>query len=125
MAVNRVVKSTCGLCLAGCGVLIHLKNGKPAKIEGDQECPISKGVLCIKGLASLEYLYHPDRLKYPLKRTGERGQDKWQKISWDEALNIVAGELTKAKENHGADQYQKNTHDIRLCLQGGVHGPGH
>jgi anaerobic selenocysteine-containing dehydrogenase len=51
----------------------------------------------------LEYLYHPGRLKHPLKRLAERGQDKWQQISWDEALNIVAGELTKATNNYGAE----------------------
>ncbi len=100
---SGVVRSTCGLCYAGCGVLVHLDNGKPAKIEGDPRSPVNKGRLCVKGSASLEYLYHPDRLKYPLKRGGNRGEGKWQRISWDEALDIIAEALVKAKDNYGAE----------------------
>jgi anaerobic selenocysteine-containing dehydrogenase len=103
MAVSRVVRSTCGLCLAGCGVLIHLEENKPVKLEGDPDCPVSQGLLCPKGLASLEYLEQPDRLKHPLKRVGERGQGKWQRISWDEALDTIAGEITMAKQKYGAE----------------------
>lgn len=90
----KVVKSTCGLCYAGCGVLVHVESGKVTKIQGDPESPVNSGTLCTKGLASLEYLYHPDRLKIPLKRVRERGEGKWQEISWDEALSIIAGDLT-------------------------------
>lgn len=99
----KVVKSTCGLCYAGCGVLVHVESGKVTKIQGDPESPVNSGTLCTKGLASLEYLYHPDRLKIPLKRVRERGEGKWQEISWDEALSIIASELTKARDNYGAE----------------------
>jgi len=54
-------------------------------------------------LASIEYLYHPERLTHPLKRLGMRGDNRWQRISWDEALSEIAGELIKAKDNHGAE----------------------
>lgn len=101
--MNGVVKSTCGLCQNGCGVLVHLKNGRVTKVDGDPDSPVNRGKLCAKGLASLEYLYHPDRLKYPLRRMGERGKDKWQQISWDEALSIISNELIKAKDNFGAE----------------------
>ncbi len=101
--MNGVVKSTCGLCQNGCGVLVHLTNGRVIKVDGDPDSPVNKGKLCAKGLASLEYLYHPDRLKYPLRRIGERGKDKWQQISWDEALSIIANELIKEKDNFGAE----------------------
>jgi anaerobic selenocysteine-containing dehydrogenase len=101
---EKIVKSTCVLlCNCGCGVLIHLKNGKPVKVEGDPDHPVNKGALCIKGKASLEYLDHPDRLKHPLKRVGEKGEGKWQQISWDEALNTTASELTKTREKYGAE----------------------
>lgn len=102
MVSNGIVKSVCDLCSRGCGVLIEVKDGKPAKIEGDPDSPVNKGYLCIKGLASLDYLYHPDRLKYPLKRVGERGEGSWQRISWDTALDTIAGELTKTKDRYGA-----------------------
>lgn len=100
---ERVIKSTCGLCAIGCGILVHIKGGKVVKVEGDQDNPLNKGVLCAKGLASLEYLYHPDRLKHPLRRTGERGEGKWHRVSWDEALDVIAGQLVKARGNYGAE----------------------
>jgi len=102
-SMNGVLKSTCGLCQNGCGVLVHVTNGRVIKVDGDPDSPVNKGKLCAKGLASLEYLYHPDRLTYPLRRMGERGKDKWQQISWDEALRIISNELIKAKDNFGAE----------------------
>ena len=95
------IQSTCRLCYNNCGVLIHSEGGKPVKVEGDPQNPMSKGRLCPKGMASLEYLYHPDRLKFPLKRVGDRGKGEWQRISWDEALDAVAAGLMKAKETYG------------------------
>ena len=68
MSEEKIVKSTCELCNAGCGVLVHIKDGKPVKVDGDPDNPVSKGAICIKGKASIEILNHPDRLKYPLKR---------------------------------------------------------
>jgi thiosulfate reductase/polysulfide reductase chain A len=100
---QQVVRSTCGLCFTGCGVLIHIENGKPIRIEGDPKSPINKGKLCVKGYASLEYLYHQDRLKHPLKRIGERGDGNWQHISWDEALEIIAKKLSELRNNYGAE----------------------
>jgi anaerobic selenocysteine-containing dehydrogenase len=103
MVKNGVVKSTCAICLSGCGVLVHLQNGKITKIEGAPDAPLNKGSLCPKGFASLEYVYHPNRLKHPLRRTGKRGDGKWQRISWDEALSLIANEMNKSKENYGAE----------------------
>ena len=103
MINNGIVRSVCDICPAGCSVLIHVEDGKPIKIVGDPESPVNKGELCIKGLASLEYLYHPDRLQRPLKRLGKRGEGTWQPISWDEALDKVASELAKAKKKYGAE----------------------
>jgi len=99
----KIVRSTCSICQIGCGILAHVDGGKVIKVEGDPDCPLSKGVLCPKGLASLDYLYHPDRLQHPLKRMGERGEGKWAPISWDEALDTVAGELAKTREKCGAE----------------------
>ena len=103
MAIEQLVRSTCELCTAGCGVLVYLRDGKPIRVEGDPDNPINRGALCVKGAASLEYLYHPDRLKHPLKRAGGRGEGKWQQITWDEALNTVAAELTRTREKYGAE----------------------
>ncbi|RLA99665.1 MAG: molybdopterin oxidoreductase, partial [Deltaproteobacteria bacterium] len=99
----EILKSTCGLCQAGCGVLIYKDGDEIVKIEGDPESPVNRGALCVKALASLDHLHHPDRLKYPLKRAGERDSGKWQRISWDEALDIVAEEFAKAKAKYGPE----------------------
>lgn len=101
--MSIAVKSTCGLCYSGCGVLVHLTGGKATKVTGDPDSPVNKGTLCAKGLASLEYLCHPDRLKHPLRRVGERSAGKWRQISWDEALNVVADALIQAKDKYGAE----------------------
>jgi anaerobic selenocysteine-containing dehydrogenase len=103
VGANQVVKSTCNLCHTGCGILVHLVDGKAVKVEGDPDAPFNKGILCAKGLASLEYLYHLDRLKHPLKRVGERGGGKWKRISWDEALRTIANEFIRVRDNHGAE----------------------
>jgi anaerobic selenocysteine-containing dehydrogenase len=105
MTTNQIekVKSTCNLCQIGCGVLIQVNNGKVIKVEGDPSNPLNKGILCPIGLASLEYLNHPDRLMHPLKRLGDRGQGKWQQISWDEALDTIADNLVKARDKYGAE----------------------
>jgi len=79
-------------------------NGRePERIKGDPQSPVNRGVLCSKGRVSLEYLRHPDRLTQPLKRQGGKGSGDWEKISWDQALDILADELTKAKQKYGPE----------------------
>jgi len=94
---EKVVKSTCRMCHGVCGVLVHIRDGKVVDVTGDPDCPTNLGYICPKGKASVEFLYHPDRLKYPLKRVGERGENKWQRISWDEALDTVAWRRLSAR----------------------------
>jgi len=99
----KIIKSTCGLCYTGCGVLIHVNNERPVNIEGDHDSPVSKGLLCEKAVTSLEYLYHPERLRYPLKRIGNRGEGNWKRISWGEALGIISEEFKSVKKEYGAE----------------------
>ena len=70
MTQASVVKSTCGMCFAAGGVLIQVRDGKVVKIKGDPQSPVNHGVLCPKGRAAPELLYHPDRLKQPLVKNG-------------------------------------------------------
>lgn len=100
---DGAVKSTCTLCSSGCGVLIHLQDGRPVKVDGDREHPSNRGVLCARGAASLEFLDNPRRLTHPLRRAGERGEGKWEQISWDEALDAVAAGLAAAKAANGPE----------------------
>lgn len=83
---TKVVKSICMSCHCGCGVVVHVKDGHVVKIEGDPDLPENEGSICVRGLAFTQLLYHPDLLRYPIKRVGERGEGKWQWISWDEVL---------------------------------------
>ena len=102
MGSLNTVKTICTICPKGCGVLVHMEEGRPYNIEGDLEDPINKGKLCIKGLSTLEYVHHPQRLRSPLIRSGERGDGNWKQVSWDHALGHIAEALNKIKKEQGA-----------------------
>lgn len=98
---TRIVRSGCFFCQSGCGIVVHVKNGRAIKVEGDKNHPNNRGVICPKGLYGLETLYHKDRLLHPLKRAGKRGEDKWKRISWDEAIDTCATELKRVIDRYG------------------------
>ena len=82
---------------------LTVKDGKLVKVEGDPEHPITQGRLCIRCLALPEYVHHPDRIIYPMKRAPEdRGKDNWTRITWDEAWDIIVPKIKDLKEKHGA-----------------------
>ena len=87
----------------GCGCEIYVKDGKVTKVEGDRNHPFNQGRLCAKGLAITQYIYHKDRVLYPLKRVGERGEGKWKQISWDEAYDTIEKKLKDIRTMHGAE----------------------
>lgn len=89
------------MCHGGCGILVHVINGRAIKLEGDPECPNNGGKLCPKGRAGLDLLYHPERLQFPLKRAGARGEGKWERISWDQALDEISGKLMDLRGRYG------------------------
>jgi menaquinone reductase, molybdopterin-binding-like subunit len=86
--------STCTLCPGGCGISVRKIDNRAVKIEGKKGHPINDGGMCMLGLSGLQMLYGPTRIKSPMKRIGERGEGKWQKISWDEAIAILTEKLT-------------------------------
>jgi anaerobic selenocysteine-containing dehydrogenase len=92
-------------CHGGCGVLAYIEDGKLVKIEGDPEHPWSQGRLCSRCLAMTQYVYHPDRLRKPLKRVGERGEGKWQEISWDEAYDLIEEKMGKIRDEFGPESF--------------------
>ncbi len=99
----RVIKTACRACIANCGVLATVRNGRVVGLRGNPEDPMSKGRMCAKGLSGIQALYHPNRNKYPLQRVGERGSGRWKRISWDEALDIIAHKLMETRERYGAE----------------------
>jgi anaerobic selenocysteine-containing dehydrogenase len=101
---EKVVRTACPImCSRICGILAHVQDGvlvrvEPAGLPGEKTHRI-----CAMGLCLPKLVYHPDRLKYPMKRLGERGEGKWQRISWDEALETIRSRLKEVAERHGAD----------------------
>lgn len=86
--------TACKQCNAGCGILVKAMDGHARKIEGNPLHPVNKGGLCKRGQAGLQGLYNPDRIKGPLKRTGERGSANFSEISWDEAVSMLSKNLS-------------------------------
>ena len=93
------VPGMCQLCSTICGIVGYVKEGRLIKIEGNPNDPNSRGHLCARGHAGLNHQYHPERLLYPLRRVGKRGEGKWKRISWDEALDEIAANLKKVRQS--------------------------
>jgi len=100
----------CEICFWKCGVMAKTLNGRVVKLEGNPNHPGARGKLCGRGNGGAGLLYDPDRLKTPMIRTGERGDGKYRKASWDEALNYVAEKLTRIKQQHGPEAVALFTH---------------
>jgi anaerobic selenocysteine-containing dehydrogenase len=101
---ENVIPTFCGMCgpSEGCGVYAFVKDGRFVKVGGMKEA-INNGSLCPKGQAAPQWVYSHDRLKYPMRRTGEKGEGKFQKIVWDEAIKIIADKLKLQKEKYGPE----------------------
>ena len=89
--------STCGECSAGCGVLVRTMEGRAKKIEGNPEHPVNEGKLCARGQAAVQSLYHPDRLREPVRRN-RKGSGVFTPITWDEAIGEIAHQLKSAHD---------------------------
>lgn len=100
---TKVVNTACRGCIHNCAVLAHVRNGRVIKVVGKPEFPMTHGALCAKGLSAIQALYHPNRNKYPMIRVGKRGENKWKRISWKEAIDILAHKLMQAREKYGAE----------------------
>ncbi|MEG0071408.1 MAG: molybdopterin-dependent oxidoreductase [Raoultibacter sp.] len=102
MTVIRSSARTGPGCHDNCGILMYVKDGVLEKIEGDPKNPYNQGRLCPRCLAIKEMLYHKDRLKYPMKRAKEeRGKNTFERISWDEAYDIIEREMKQVIETYG------------------------
>ena len=93
---RRAVPTGCHVCNIQDGAIAFLENDRVVKLEGNPEHVSTRGRLCAKGNAGMWYSYDPDRILYPLKRVGARGEGKWKRISWDEALTELVQKLDAA-----------------------------
>ena len=97
--IRTVCPAHCGI--DACGIMAHVRDGRVVKVEpADFPGPKYRRI-CLRGLCSLDITYHPDRLKYPMRRTGERGEGKFERISWDEALDTIADKFKNISERYG------------------------
>ena len=95
---DRWIKSTCGYCSVGCGMLLGVKDGKIVSVRGDKNHPVNEGDLCPKGLSEHHPLTSPDRAKHPLIKQGD---GKFKQVSWDEAYDRMVGTVQKVQAEHG------------------------
>jgi len=101
--MDGVFKSTCRMCHGGCGALLHVRDNRLVRVEGDPTSPMNRGAMCIKGKATVDMVYHPDRILRPMKRRGKRGSGDFEYISWDEALDGIADKLKLIRKQYGAE----------------------
>ena len=106
--VQEIKKSVCYFCKGYCPVLVITENGRLTSVEDDPSdpglntiFPRTKG--CIRRRAAKEFMYHPDRVHFPLKRAGERGEGKWERISWEQAFDEITKRLQGIKDRYGAE----------------------
>ena len=98
-------KTACHGCCDCCPVIVYKEDGVVVKIEGDSDGPLNKGGVCLKCLSQLQTLYSPRHVLRPMKRAGKRGENKWEAISWDEAVDLASTQIATAIEKYGPYAY--------------------
>src|SRR3990172_3151436 len=114
--VANYYASSCRSCPAGCGILVRVSEGRAKKIEGNPAHPVNRGKLCARGQASLQELYHPDRVPQPMKRSGPRGSGEFKKIAWEEGLDLLTSNLKGLKQKGAAGALALVTPELRGTL---------
>lgn len=103
---EQKVYAGCRSCHLNCPVYVTVKNGRAIKIEGDPELgPPNFGKVCHRGYTAIQWNYSPTRVRYPLKRVGKRGEGKWQRISWDQAVKEIAAKVHTMVEKYGPETF--------------------
>jgi anaerobic selenocysteine-containing dehydrogenase len=102
--MEKIVRGCCPHdCPDTCGWLVAVRDGVAVEIKGDPHHPFTRGWLCVKVRAYLQFVYHPDRLLYPLKRVGAKGEGRFRRISWDEALDTIASKWREIIARYGPE----------------------
>lgn len=107
------IPSMCEMCVWRCGLIAKVKNGRVVKLDGNPEHPHSGGHLCVRGQSGLMNTYDPDRVLTPLIRTGKRGEGRFRKASWEEALDLTASKMLEIKDTYGPEAMVfSSTHNL-------------
>lgn len=122
--VKRIRTACRGCGKMECGVWVTVENGRAVKIEGDESAFQSRGNCCTKSQASLEAAYHPDRLRYPMKRTNPKTDDDpgWMRITWDEAFKTTVAKAQEVQERYGGCSIAGITGTSRVWPMAGTAG---
>lgn len=100
----RVVRSVCPHdCPDACAMLAYVENGRIVRVAGDPDHPVTRGAICGKAAKYVERVYSPDRVLYPYRRIGPKGEGRFARIGWDEALDLVATRLQEIAERYGGE----------------------
>lgn len=100
---SGVIRSSCRGCHGVFQVLAHLDGGKILQVSGDPDSLTCRGFICPKDKAAPEMLHHPDRLKFPMRRTGTRGSNKWERISLDTAIDEMVDRFDRIRKESGSE----------------------
>ncbi|MFP4516762.1 MAG: molybdopterin-dependent oxidoreductase, partial [Desulfovibrionales bacterium] len=98
---TKNVYGICGMCTVRCPMMGVVEDGRVKFIQGNPHAAGIQGSLCARGAAGVALIEDDERPQFPMIRTGERGEGKWRKVSWDEALDYVAEKLNVVRKNHG------------------------
>ncbi|MFH1033344.1 MAG: molybdopterin-dependent oxidoreductase [Pseudomonadota bacterium] len=98
---RKVVYSVCGMCSVRCPIQVDVENGACQFIQGNRQAAGIRGALCARGASGIAMLRDDERPQFPMIRKGERGEGKWQRATWDEALDFAAKKLEAARADHG------------------------
>ena len=101
--IRSMVWSAGAGCHGGCGIDLYVRDGKLIKVEGVQEHPYNLGTLCPRALSMKELMYHKDRLTHPLKRIGPRGTNTWERITWEEAYELIETRMKAIRDKYGPE----------------------
>lgn len=100
------------MCPSECGLEFWVKDGKIHKIYGNPHVPFNDGIVCAKGASGQQLIYSPNRLKYPMIRVGERGEGKFKRVTWDEAVDYIGKKLMEIKKKYGPESIIMDTGDV-------------
>jgi anaerobic selenocysteine-containing dehydrogenase/Fe-S-cluster-containing hydrogenase component 2 len=100
---ERIVPGGCNICFNGCPIKYHLRGDEVINIYGNDDDPVFQGRVCPKSQMTLQLYNNPHRLVTPLKRIGKRGSDKFERISWDQALSEIAQKLSVVRNRYGSE----------------------
>ena len=103
MSEMKVVKTSCSTCGSCCEVDTYVEDGKLVSVEGARNTPMQSGGMCAKGAAAKQYVYNKDRILYPMKRVGKKGEGKFERISWEEAYEMIAENLLRIRKESGPE----------------------